>query len=83
VLVTHNMTQLDLATRSGVSKKHVNQIVQGQALPSAVTVAKLARVLDSTRPLEKQDGGRRLARALWSLQSQYVLAHAFDAVEAS
>lgn len=73
LLVTHGVTQVELATRTGTSKKHINQILQGHVLPSAVLVAKMAKVLDATRPADHQDGGRRTARLMWNIQSHWVL----------
>jgi HTH-type transcriptional regulator/antitoxin HigA len=44
-LAAHGMSQADLASRTGLSAKHVNQVVQGLALMSADVAIALERVL--------------------------------------
>lgn len=44
-LAARGMSQADLASRTGLSAKHVNQVVQGVALMSADTAIALERVL--------------------------------------
>lgn len=78
VISTHDISQLALAERSGLSKKHVNQILQGLTLPSAATVVRMARAIDEYRPRDKRDGGRGLAALMWKLQAAYVLEDAFE-----
>ncbi len=48
LLEERGWTQLDLATRTGISKKHVNDLVNGRATISADAADRLSRVLGST-----------------------------------
>lgn len=43
-----NLTQADLATKIGVSRKTINTVENGVFIPSTVLALKLARALDTT-----------------------------------
>lgn len=78
-LIARGMSQADLASRTGLSAKHVNQVVQGIALMSADVAIALERVLGTPasvwtrldarwqeeRSRERDEAGLR-AHTLWS-----------------
>lgn len=78
VLAVAGMTQLQMAQAAKMSKKHVNQILQGVVLPSATVVLRMAKAVDDTRPEHKRDGGCSLARLMWQIQSAYVINSVID-----
>jgi len=59
LLEERGMTQVDLANRTGLSAKHINQLLKGKATISEETALKLEQVLGST------------ARFWLNLESQY------------
>lgn len=75
LLDAHGITQAQVARQTHTSAKHINQIMQGVALPSAQLVVKMAAVLDASKH-SHHDGGRRMARLMWGMQSRYVLEEA-------
>ena len=61
------VAQATLAREVGASAKHINQIMQGHALPSAALVIKMAEVLDAP------------AKLMWQLQSNFLFEEAWHA----
>jgi len=57
-------TQADVSRAMGVSPKHLNQILQGEALPSAGTTLAFAHAVGAS------------SRLMWQLVSDYKLADA-------
>jgi transcriptional regulator with XRE-family HTH domain len=67
-----DVTQAEMSRRTGKSAKHINQILQGNALPSAETVVKMARVLHDDDESEAQ----HVARVMFGLQGRHLLQQA-------
>jgi len=65
VLEDRGIPQSTLAREVGVSTKHINRIMQCQALPSAALVIRMAQVLDAP------------AKLMWQLQSNYLFEEAW------
>ena len=69
-LAKYDVTQAQMARQTGASQKHINQILQGNALPSPELVVKMAAVLHAAG--EPRDA-RHAAILLFSLQSRYLI----------
>lgn len=76
LLETYGVTQAELARGTMTSAKHINQILQGYALPSAHLVLSMAKVLADHAKGDYPDDGRRLARLMWNMQSRHVFDEA-------
>lgn len=76
LLETHGVTQAELARETATSAKHINQILQGHALPSAHLVLSMAKVVAERANGTYPDEGRRLARLMWNMQSRHVFDEA-------
>lgn len=69
-----NITQAQMARRTGASQKHINQILQGNALPSPDLVAKMARVLHEDDPVQ----ARHWARMMFNVQGRHLIEKALN-----
>ena len=68
----HNVSQAQMARQTDTSPKHINQILQGNALPSAELVVKMARVLH-----EDDRDAQREAWMLYQIQGRHLIQEAF------
>lgn len=66
------ITQAQMARQTGASHKHINQILQGNALPSEVLIIKMARVLYDDASQATQH-----AWALYTIQGKRLFDKAF------
>ena len=72
-----NITQAQMARQTGASPKHINQILQGNALPSADLVVKMAHVLHEDDATEAHNA----AIQMFTVQSRYLLQQSFKDLE--
>lgn len=78
LLDRYGVTQAELARATATSAKHINQILQGNALPSAHLVLTMAKVVADRANGAYPDGGRLLAKLMWNMQSRHVFDEALS-----
>lgn len=68
----HNVSQAQMARQTDTSPKHINQILQGNALPSAELVVKMARVLH-----DDDHAAHGEAWLMFQIQGRHLIQQAF------